>query len=55
MLTTIDLDSQLNFKTDEVNDVRLNKQLAPKLKTSQTARSQMTPQRAFDVCRTASQ
>jgi hypothetical protein len=44
MLTTIGLNHQLGFEAREINDVRLNYQLAPKSETTETTRPQVMPQ-----------
>ena len=43
MLTTISLNHQLGFDAGEINDVRLNHQLAPEPETTETTRPQVIP------------
>jgi hypothetical protein len=49
MLATVGLNHQLGFEACEVNDVRLNHQLASELETTKPMRPQMMPQQAFCI------
>jgi hypothetical protein len=55
MLATIGLNHQLDVKTYEINDVRLNHQLASEPETTETTRPQVMPQQAFCVRHLTSQ
>ena len=55
MLATVGLDHQLGFEAREINDVRLNHQLASELETTEPLRPQVMPQQAFSIRHLASQ
>jgi hypothetical protein len=55
MLATIGLDHQLGFEAREINDVRLNHQLASELEATESMRPQVMPQHAFCIRHQASQ
>ncbi len=55
MLATIGLDHQLGFEAREIDDVRLNHQLASELETTGPMRPQVMPQQAFCIRHLASQ
>ena len=49
MLTAIDLDDQSGIETDEIDDMRTDHLLPPKLESVQLTGSQVPPQQAFCV------
>ena len=55
MLATIGLDHQLGFEAREINDVRLNHQLASELEATESMRPQVMPQQTFSIRHLASQ
>ena len=55
MLATVGLDHQLGFEAREINDVRLNHQLASELETTEPLRPQVMPQQAFCIRHLTSQ
>jgi hypothetical protein len=55
MLATIGLNHQFDVKIHEINDVRLNHQLASEPETTETTRPQVMPQQAFCIRHLTSQ
>ncbi|HSB13302.1 MAG TPA: hypothetical protein VLE22_02520 [Bryobacteraceae bacterium] len=55
MLTAIVLNHQLDVRTHEIDDVRLNHQLVPEPETTETTHPQVMPQQAFCIRHLTSQ